>query len=287
MVDSVDKMVNLNGIRLHYVEWEGNEQTLLLVHGISVNARTFDRWAESLAPRYKLVAPDLRGRGDSDKPEGPYGIEVHAKDMELLLNALDIERVVYIGESLGAIVGLQFAVNYPDRVFKLVLCDHGGIPDDETERVKIINAIQLSLARIGMTFPSRQAYIDFFKDNPFFQPMWSKYFETLVEADIEVLPDGKARSKTSKEALEQDVTSVANLSFEMLYPGVSCPTLLVWAPRGILGEKDYALSPEVANRIVRSIPDCRLYEVEGANHYSLFLMEQPELMKEIITFIEE
>lgn len=64
-------------------------------------------------------------------------------------------------------------------------------------------------------------------------------------------------------------------------------TLLVRAPCGILGEKDYALSPEVADRTVRSTPNCRLYEVEGANHFALFLAEQPELMQGIIRFIAE
>lgn len=287
MQGPVDKFVCVDSIRLHYVEWEGGEPELLMVHGLSANARGFDRWAETLAPRYRLIAPDLRGRGDSDKPEGPYGIEVHARDMELLLNALDIDRVVYIGQSLGAIIGLHFAANHPRRVLKLVLGDQGGIPDDETERAEILNAVQISLARIGTIYPSRDAYLDFFKGNPFFQPMWSKYFESLVEADIEVLSDGTARSKMRKEALEQDTTSLLNLDYENLYPKVRCPTLLVRAPRGILGEKDYALSPTVADRIVRSIPNCRLYEVAGANHFTLFLVEQPELMQEIMRFIEE
>jgi len=287
MSSPVDKFVYVDGIRLHYVEWQGGEPALLMVHGLSANARSFDLWAETLAPKYRLIAPDLRGRGESDKPAGPYGVEVHARDMELLLNALDIDRVVYIGQSLGATIGLQFAANHPGRALKLVLGDQGGIPDDETERTEILNAVQISLARIGTIYPSRDAYLDFIKGNPFFQPMWSKYSESLVEADIEVLPDGTARSKMRKDALEQDTTSLLNLDYENLYPKVSCPTLLVRAPRGILGEKDYALSPEVADKIVRSVPNCRLYEVGGANHYTLFLVEQPELMQEIIRFIQE
>jgi len=287
MLKPIDGFVHVDGVRIHYVEWEGGEPTLLLVHGLTANARSFDLWADTLAPRYRLIAPDLRGRGDSDKPEGPYGIEVHARDMELLLKALNIDRVVCIGQSLGATIGLQFAANYPGRVLKLVLGDYGGTPDDETQIAELWNALHISLGRIGTIYPSRDAYLNFFKGNPFFQPMWSKYFESLVEADIEVLSDGTARSKMRKEALEQDITSLRNLDYENLYPKVSCPTLLVRAPRGILGEKDYALSPEVADRIVRSIPNCRLYEVEGANHFALFLVEQPELMEEIIRFIED
>ncbi len=287
MPSPVDKFVHVDGIGLHYCEWDGGEPALLLVHGLSANARTFDRWAESLAPRYRLIAPDLRGRGDSDKPERPYGIEVHARDMELLLKALNIDRVMYIGQSLGAIIGLQFAANYPGRVLKLVLGDAGGVPDDEGQIAETRKSLEISLARVGTIYPSRDAYLDFFKGNPFLQPMWSKYFESLVEADIEVLPDGTARSKMRKEALEQDINSVLALDYEKLYSKVKCPTLLVRAPRGILGEKDYVLSPEVTDRIVRSIPTCKLYEVEGANHYTLFMVEQPELMQEIIRFIEE
>jgi len=287
MQGPVAKFVYVDGIRIHYVEWQGGEPTLLLVHGLSANARSFDLWAEILAPRHRLIAPDLRGRGDSDKPESPYGVEVHARDMELLLNALDIDRVVYIGQSLGAFIGVPFAASYPERTYKLVLGDGGGRSDDEAERDELFKSLQISIARVGMTFPSRDAYIDFWKGNPFFQPLWSKYLETYMEADLEVLPDGTARSKCRKEAAEADVASVINLAYEDLYPKVTCPTLLVRAPLGLFGERDYVIPPDVADRIVRSIPDCRLYEVEGANHYTLFMVEQPELMQEIMRFIEE
>jgi len=117
--------------------------------------------------------------------------------------------------------------------------------------------------------------------------MWNKYFQSYLEADLEVLPDGRARSKCSKEAIEQDIAAGFTFDYEDLYPKVKCPTLLVRAPCGIFGERDMVLLPEVADRIVRSIPNCRLYNVEGANHYTLFLVEQPRLMQEIVRFIEE
>jgi len=281
-----DGFAEVDGVRLHYWEWEGGEPTLLLVHGFTANGRMFDPWAESLAPRYKLIAPDLRGRGDSDKPKGPYGAEVHAKDMDLLLTALKIDRVVYIGASMGANIGLTFAVNYPGRIMKLVLGDAGG-QGDEAQVAELLKSIQASIARVGVIYPSKDAYWDFWKGNPFFQQMWDKHTESYLEADVEVLPDGRARSKTSKEAIEQEMAAASTSpAFEDLYPKVKCPTLLLRAPCGIFGERDMVLMPEVADRIVRSIPSCRLYNVEGANHYTIF-REQPEMMQELVRFIEE
>jgi len=144
-----DGFAKVNGVRLHYVEWKGGEPTLLLLHGLTANCRSFDLWAESLAPRYRLIAPDLRGRGDSDKPKGPYGAEVHAKDMNLLLSALKIDRVVCIGESMGGNIGLKFAVNYPERIMKLVLGDAGGVGGDEAYKAELLKSLQASIALKG------------------------------------------------------------------------------------------------------------------------------------------
>jgi len=287
MTNCIDHFVNVNGIRMHYIEWPGGEPTVLVVHGLSANARSAGAIIDSLAGRYRVIAPDMRGRGESDK-KGPYGVKTHVRDLEDLLNILKIDKVIYIGESMGANLGLQFSVTCPNRVSRLVLGDAGGLTSDRSEKEKLLQSLQASLARLGAVYPSREAYIDFWKSNPVFKNIWTKYFQDFLEADIEVLADGTARTKASKEACDYDVNDMTNnFDYESLYPEVTCPTLLLRAPKGIFKETDYVLPPDVAQKIVSSIPNCRLYEAEGTNHYTIFFVEQPNMIKEIFRFIEE
>jgi pimeloyl-ACP methyl ester carboxylesterase len=96
-----DRFATVNGVRLHYREAAGMGSSLLCLHGIGSNARAWDGLAAELSPEHRVIAPDLRGRGDSDKPAGPYGQEAHVADAIALLDHLRIGRVVVLGWSLG------------------------------------------------------------------------------------------------------------------------------------------------------------------------------------------
>ncbi len=83
-----DRDTAVNGVRLHYRETSGAGGPLLCLHGITSNARAWDGLALELAPEYRVLAPDLRGRGDSDKPFDDYGLATHAADVVALLDRL-------------------------------------------------------------------------------------------------------------------------------------------------------------------------------------------------------
>ena len=74
-----------------------------------------------LSPEYRVIAYDLRGRGDSDKPDTGYGLEAHGDDLAHLLDHYGLDRAVVVGHSLGAMIALTFAVKRHDRVSRLVL----------------------------------------------------------------------------------------------------------------------------------------------------------------------
>ena len=143
------RFATVNGLRLHYRETPGERGPLLCLHGITSNARAWDGLAAELAPEYRVLAPDLRGRGDNDKPAGPYGLDVHAADAVALLDSLGIGRASVIGHSLGALIGMQLAAGYPDRIAKLVLVDHGVNTPPET-----IAALRPFWARLSRSYPS-------------------------------------------------------------------------------------------------------------------------------------
>ena len=105
---------------------EGTTEPVLAIHGISSHRRLWN-WLRAEAPDLTLVAPDLRGRGDSWQVTGPSSVPQHALDLVAVLDALALERVHVIGMSMGGFVAVELATRFPDRVTSLVLID-GGFP---------------------------------------------------------------------------------------------------------------------------------------------------------------
>jgi len=91
--------VETNGIKLHYLDYPGDGPAVVLAHGLTANCRSFDVVAGHLAPRLRVIAPDLRGRGASDKPATGYTMADHAADVLGLLDALG--REVRVAPAVG------------------------------------------------------------------------------------------------------------------------------------------------------------------------------------------
>ena len=114
----VDKYANVNGLRLHYLDWGSPEKpAMILLHGIARHAHTFDHLAPHFARNFHVLAIDMRGHGDSDwDPEGDYLVEDHVKDLEDLVAQLRLQRITLIGNSTGGRVAQVFAGLHPNLV---------------------------------------------------------------------------------------------------------------------------------------------------------------------------
>ena len=115
-------MVQANGASFHVVQ-AGHGAPLLLLHGWPEFWLTWEPVMERLADRYRLIAPDLRGFGDSDKPDGPFGAQDHAADVLALLDALGIERVGVIGHDVGGAAMQPLARRAAERLVGLFFFD--------------------------------------------------------------------------------------------------------------------------------------------------------------------
>ena len=118
------------GLALHYLDW-GNERAplLILIHGSSDHARSWDWTARALQNRFHVVALDLRGHGDSQwSPDGAYLVAYHVVDFVEFVDSFKDERVTIVAHSLGGSIASRYAALYPDRVEKLVLVDGFGPP---------------------------------------------------------------------------------------------------------------------------------------------------------------
>ncbi|WP_197381117.1 alpha/beta fold hydrolase [Mycolicibacterium mengxianglii] len=139
----------------------GSGPALLLIHGIGDNSTTWSTVQSQLAQRFTVVAPDLLGHGQSDKPRADYSVAAYANGMRDLLGVLDIEKVTVVGHSLGGGVAMQFAYQFPQLVDRLILIGAGGVTKDVNIALRVaslpMGGEALSLLRLPLVLPSVQA----------------------------------------------------------------------------------------------------------------------------------
>src|SRR4051812_18001875 len=147
---------------------------LLLVHGMAGSSATWRDVLPKLAARFTVVAPDLPGHGESDKPRQDYSLGAHANSLRDLMIALGIDRATVIGQSLGGGVAMQFAYQYPRHCERLVLVSSGGLGEEVSWMLRALtlpgteylmpvlfpsfirdagNAISRRLGRVGVRWP--------------------------------------------------------------------------------------------------------------------------------------
>jgi len=115
--------VSGDGVELAFGYWPGRSAPVVALHGLTASHLNFIGIAERLAGRCALFALDLRGRGDSDKPEAPYGMSQHARDVAAAMHAMGLEPSIVVGHSMGAFVATALAAQEPGLVSGLVLID--------------------------------------------------------------------------------------------------------------------------------------------------------------------
>src|ERR687898_1871580 len=257
---------------------------LVCLHGITAQHRAFNAAARHLGPSRGLVGVDLRGRGDSDKPESGYGLATHASDVVRVLDHLGLEDAVLLGHSMGAFVAMKTALASPDRVRALVLLDGGwprveSSPEEMTEEEKQeAEAIEEGLARafrrLDMTFESPEAYLDFwFPDRGLTLDDLPPDLADYYLYDLEKV-EGAYRPKASRVAAEEDSRSVSSgaPTLEELQ-NVSCPVALVRASQGFFPGSDPLVSDDTRDAI-GGVLDLRSDAlVEGATHYTMLWPE--------------
>jgi pimeloyl-ACP methyl ester carboxylesterase len=255
------RAITVNGDRIVY-RTAGKGPVLLLVHGMAGSSVTWRHVMPVLAERFTVVAPDLLGQGQSDKPRGDYSLGAHANTLRDLLDALEHERAAVIGQSLGGGVAMQFAYQFPERCERLVLVDSGGLGREVTFYLRLLtapgfesvfplfcsprlrdggNRIATWLGRAGV--PS----------TPAGQEIW-RSFASLADTK-----NRRAFFRSLRDVIDFDGQAVSALS--RLYRVAHLPTLIVW------GAQDPFIPVSHAVAAHRAIPGSRLEIFDGVGHY--------------------
>ena len=214
--------------RMAYQEWGAgdNPRVLVCVHGLTRNARDFDRLAAALAADYRVICPDVVGRGQSDRLRDPsaYVVPQYVADMVTLLARLDVERVDWLGTSMGGLIGMALAAQPGSPIGRLVLNDVGPWITRE------------SLDRIGEYVGSDPDWATLDEAERYVRTI-SAPFGALSDADWRHLTETSVVQRTDgRWAFRYDPAIAApfraafadhDIDLWPLYQAIACPTLVI------------------------------------------------------------
>ncbi|GIL04722.1 MAG: alpha/beta hydrolase [Betaproteobacteria bacterium] len=256
-----------------YTEWgePANPRVLICVHGLTRVGRDFDRLARALADRYRVVCPDVVGRGRSDWLRDPqhYHVAQYVADMVTLIARLGVESVHWVGTSMGGLIGIMLAGQPGSPIAKLVINDVGPTLD------------AVALARIGeylgkpVRFADLEQAVDYIAaiSAPFelrTRDEWREITETVVRPIRDQQGDGwvlhyDPRVAVPFRAVTPESAAAGEAAMWKLYDAIACPTLLV------RGEFSDLLTRETARAMTQRGPRAKLVEIAGVGHAPMFM----------------
>lgn len=280
----MDKYVKTNGIQLHYLDFQGEQPTIVLLHGLSANAHAFDGLiAAGLSPAHRVLSVDLRGRGLSDHPDQGYSMHEHALDVLGLLDALSLDQVILGGHSFGALVTIFMANHFPDRIQKVILMDAAARLHDNVREM-----VAPSMARLIETFPSFEAYTEKIKAAPYLHGKWYSEMEAYYRADVEDMEGGGVRPRSKLANIRQAIEGALSGGVEWLelIKNVPHPALLLQA------NEPYHLGapilPEAyALETVNMLRQGQFAQVGGNHLTMLFGQGAKDIVKAITEFVKK
>ena len=257
-----------NGINLYY-ELHGRGPALVLIPGLGYNGWMYSHMIPGLAEHFQVISIDNRGSGLSDKPAGPYTAQMLAADVIGLLDAFDLPKAHIVGHSMGGFIAQALAIDYPDRVDRLVLSatnfggpHHVPITPPAMAVLTDVSGDPIERLRRGIVISTAPGFAE---ANPEFIESWVQY---RVQHPID--PAGYQ----AQLAIGLGLLSEA-ASFEHKLGRVTAPTLVLF------GEHDAVVPPGNAELLAARLPNARVEILPNAGH--VFPFETPEAANQAIT----
>jgi pimeloyl-ACP methyl ester carboxylesterase len=255
------KFIEIHGERFA-VRDEGEGEALLLIHGMAGSSQTWRDIQPQLAKKYRVIAPDLLGHGQSSKPRTDYSLGAFAVGLRDLLDELGVESATVVGHSLGGGIAMQFLYQHPDYCRRLVLISSGGLGPDVGWILRLLaapgaelvmpviapspvlragNSVRGWLSSLGLRSP-RGAEI------------WNAYssFSDRETRD--------AFLRTLRSVVDYRGQSVSALN--RLALRADLPTLAIW------GEQDAIIPVDHAYSALEARPNCRVEVLPGVGHFA-------------------
>jgi pimeloyl-ACP methyl ester carboxylesterase len=282
--------VKVDDIQTYY-EVKGKGFPLVMICGMNQNLTMWDpRFVEELSKHFKLVLFDNRGAGRTEISKREYTIRLFADDTAGLMIALGISKAHVLGLSMGGAVAQELAINYPERVEKLILCStcsqHRGTQEERRMTEAMTRAFFLGkkeeLIKMSLSSPLASDYPrDFLTDFPMIvYALTSEFIKEnpdLARHLLQVFSPAENEYPISSKALMNRYDAMLRFNSQTRLKHIKAPTLVLH------GRKDTTVAPEEGSILARAIPHAKLVYFEKSNH--LLAEEMEEVLKAITEFL--
>ena len=254
------RYLDLHGQRVAYRE-AGDGPAVVMIHGMAGSSYTWRAVMPQLAKRYRVVAPDLLGHGDSAKPRGDYSLGAFAVWLRDLLDQLGISRATLVGQSLGGGVAMQFVHQHPEYCERLVLLSSGGLGPEVGWTLRLLSApgaefllpivAPRPVVALGERVRSRFAELGLSRAEP--GEMWSAY------ASLSDRQTRHAFLRTLRSVVDHRGQAVS--AFDRLDFASGLPVLVMW------GDQDPIIPVSHGEAAHAALTDSRFVVLPGVGHF--------------------
>ena len=260
--------VQLRNLGLYY-ETSGHGEPLLFIHGLGSSSRDWENQVPYFSERYRVVTPDLRGHGKSEKPPRPYSILHSSRDIAELIRSLNIAPAHIVGLSLGGFIAFQLAVDHADLVRTLVIVNSvPGLPQDRF-RYRVRMTWALFLRWLIVRLFGMRALGRFLGRKLFPRADQEKLKRTFIDRWAE----------NDKKAYLASLASVRGWTIEDRLSSITCPVCFV------SGEHDF-IPLGLKDTYRAKMPKARLVVIPGSGHFTP--MDEPKRFNEaVMSFVAE
>jgi len=256
--------------RLSYREWgdPDNPKVLVCLHGLTRNCRDFDLLAQRISARWRVICPDMAGRGDSEwlKDDNEYNIVTYRNDCAQLFARLNVEELAWLGTSMGGVIGISLAAMVQTPITRMVINDIGPfVPGAGLQRIASqigsdpwfpdLGAVEAVLRKTMTSFGVRH----------------SEHWQHIARTAVRPAAEGGFRLHYDPGIARAFVAAgIQDNSFWSIWDKVACPTLV------LRGKESDILDVATAQEMTQRGPSTDLVEIPGCGHAPM-LMEEDQI----------
>lgn len=251
--------INIDGLNINYID-EGSGEVVVLLHGWGSNITLFQSMISLLSSKYRVIAMDMPGFGESDEPSTPWNVDIYVDFVIKFLKNFDVKSAVFLGHSFGGrvIIKMFERKSLPFEITKIILADSAGVKPKKTLKQKA----KIRTYKIGKAVLS-------------FAPVKAIFPDALDKLRSK---SGSADYNAASPVMRQTLVRVVNEDLTHIFPKVTPPTLLIW------GENDTATPVSDACLMEKLMPDAGKVVFQNCGHYS-FLEKQFEFNRVLASFM--
>ena len=277
MVQVIDELVEMRGLRFHYRDWSplvADAPTLILLHGFTGHARSWDSFAETAVQRFRVLALDQRGHGETDwSPHAEYGVYEMRDDLISFVRALNLDSYYLVGLSMGGMVAMHFAAQRPEGLQKVVIVDIA--PEiapvgaraiaDGVQQSDVFDSVDQAFERARTANSTPPENVHFHRVRHSLMRTEDGKWTFRYDRAFRRLGNSPRRRPNVQEGWEA-------------ISRISVPTLL------LRGENSPLLTLEIAKKFESVVPNCEFVEIAGSGH-SIPLDKPVEFGNAVLNFL--